>query len=73
MYIHVNIYFLTWAFPNQKRKNTKNLKVIKPLPIQALVFFLRVCNTGLLKTLWGKGEIAVNEQFFLVPLCFLPV
>ena len=26
----------------------------------------------LLKTLWGKGEIARNEQFLLFPQCFLP-
>ena len=26
-----------------------------------------------LKTLWGKGEIACNEQFLLFPQCFLQV
>ena len=25
-----------------------------------------------LKSLWGKGEIARNEQFLLFPRCFLP-
>ena len=35
--------------------------------------FSHVCSTSLLKTLWGKGEIARNEQFLLFPQCFLPV
>ena len=35
--------------------------------------FLRVRSTSLLKTLWGKGEIAHNEQFLLFPRCFLSV
>ena len=26
-----------------------------------------------LKPLWGKGEIARNEQFLLNPQCFLPI
>ena len=36
-------------------------------------WFLRVCSTRPLKTLWGKGEIARNEQFLLFPQCFLSV
>ena len=32
-------------------------------------WFLCVCSTSLLKTLW---EIARNEQFLLFPQCFLP-
>ena len=50
-------------------------------------WFLRVCTTGILKTLWekeklhyryfentvGKKEIARNEQFLLFPQCFLPI
>ena len=37
--------------------------------------FSHVCETSLLKTLkhCGKGEIAHNEQFLLLPKCFLPV
>ena len=35
--------------------------------------FWRPWETSLLKTLWGKGEIARNEQFLLFPQCFLPV
>ena len=35
-------------------------------------WFLRVCSRSVLKTLWGKGEIARNEQFLLFPLCFRP-
>ena len=30
-------------------------------------------STSLLKTLWGKVEIARNEQFVLFPQYFLPV
>ena len=36
-------------------------------------WFLCVCSISLLKTLWEKGEIASNEQFFLFPQCFLPI
>ena len=47
------------------------LETLNPFPNKPR--FLRVCNTSLLITLWGKGEIARNEQFLLFPLCFLPV
>ena len=30
--------------------------------------FLCVCKTSLLKTLWGNGDIACNEQFVCLPL-----
>ena len=30
-------------------------------------WFLHVCSTNLLKTLWKKGEIARNEQCLLFP------
>ena len=33
--------------------------------------FLRVCSTSLLKALFGKGELARNEQFLLIPQRFL--
>ena len=32
--------------------------------------FLCVYSTSLLKTLWGKAEIAGNERFLLFPQCF---
>ena len=35
-------------------------------------WFLHVCSTSVLKTMWEKGEIAHNEQFLLFPQCFLP-
>ena len=41
-------------------------------PFQNKPWFLRVCSTRLLKTLWEKGEIARNEQFLLFLQCFLP-
>ena len=44
--------------------------IINPLPNKPLVS--HVCSTNLLKTLWGKREIARNEQFLLFPQCFLP-
>ena len=34
------------------------------------LWFLHVCSTSLMKTLWGK-DIARNKQFFLFPHCFL--
>ena len=34
-------------------------------------FYMSVAQV--LKTLWGKGENAHNEQFFLFPQCFLPI
>ena len=33
-------------------------------------WFLRVCSTSPLKTLWEKEKICQNEQF-LLPQCFL--
>ena len=35
-------------------------------------WFLRVCSTSILKTMWEKGEIARDEQFLLFPQYFLP-
>ena len=45
--------------------------VVSPFPNKP--WFLSVCNTSLLKTLWGKREIACNQQFLFFPQCFLPV
>ena len=45
------------------------VEIFKPVPNKPM--FLCVCSTSLLKTMWGKGEIARNEQFFLLPQCFL--
>ena len=42
--------------------------IIDPFPNKP--WLLRVCSTSLLKTLWGKGEIARNEQFLLFPTVF---
>ena len=42
--------------------------MLNPFPNKP--WFLRVCNTSLLKTLWEKREIACNEQFLLFPQCF---
>ena len=36
------------------------------------LWFLHVCSTSLLKTL-GEGKIVHNEQFDLLPQCFLPI
>ena len=44
---------------------------VNPFPYNP--WFLRVCSTILLKTLWGKGEFARNEQFLLFPQCFLSI
>ena len=35
-------------------------------------FYMSAVYLSLLKTTWGKGEIACNEQFLLFPHCFLP-
>ena len=40
-------------------------------PFQNKPWFLRVCSTRLLKTLWEKETFARNEQFLLFPQCFL--
>ena len=42
---------------------------INPFPNKPLV--LRVCGRSLLKTLWEKEKLLVNEQFLLFPQCFL--
>ena len=38
-------------------------------PIPNKPWFVRVCSTSLLKTMWEKGEIICNEQFLLFPQC----
>ena len=43
-------------------------QIFNPFPNKP--WFLRVCSTSLLKTLWGKEEIARNEQFLLFPTVF---
>ena len=43
------------------------------IPFPNKPWFLRVCSASLLKTLWGKGEIARKEQFLLFPPCFYPL
>ena len=44
---------------------------VKPFPSKP--WFLRVCSTMLLKTLYEEGEITSYAQFLLFPQCFLPV
>ena len=44
---------------------------INPFPNKP--WFLRVCSTSLLKTMWENGEIARHEQFLLFPQCFLTI
>ena len=55
-----------FIFDALQRYNILNLFPNRP-------WFLRVCTTSLLKTLWVKGEIARNEQFLLFPECLLPI
>ena len=57
-------HFLLFAKYFQRRPLPWSLTLNKP-------WFLCVCSTSLLKTLWEKGEIACNEQFLLFPQCFL--
>ena len=47
------------------------LDPVNPFPSKP--WLLHVCSTSLLKTLWGKGEIACYEQFLLFPQCFLAI
>ena len=39
-------------------------------PLANKPWFLHVCSTSLLKTLWGKKEIVSNEQFYPFPVVF---
>ena len=53
---------------------TQDETCLQMLPIWArLNPFLNKPSTSLEKTLWEKGEIACNEQFLLLPQCFLTV
>ena len=45
--------------------------LLNPFPNKP--WFSRVYSTSLWKILWGKGEIAHNEQFLLFPQCFLSI
>ena len=49
----------------------KRLTFCKPFPKQALVFTCLQYNY--FENTVGKGEIAHNEQFLLLPQCFLTV
>ena len=51
--------------------NVTDLKVENDInPFPNTPWFLCVCSPSLLKTLWGKGEIARKEQFLLFPTVF---
>ena len=42
-------------------------------PFANNIWFLRVCSTKLLKTLWEKEKLLKISIFFLFSQCFLPV
>ena len=44
---------------------------INPFPNKP--WFLRVCSTSLLKTLWEKEKLLLTSNFSLFKMCFLPV
>ena len=44
---------------------------INPFPNKP--WFLRVCSTSLLKTLWEKEKLLVTSNFSFLQQCFLPV
>ena len=52
---------------NKDQNKLTVLLTINPFPNKS--WFLCVCSTSLLKTLWKKE----NEQFLLFSQCFLPV
>ena len=63
-----------FLFPRGFGSNFQSMDVLNWLnAFPNMPEFLRVCSTSRLKTLWGKGEIARNDQFLLVPQWFLPV
>ena len=43
---------------------------VKPFPNKP--WFLRVCSTGLLKTLWEKKKLLVTSNFFFSHSVFYP-
>ena len=52
---------LRWLLTMSKSTTCENPFPNKP-------WFLRVCSTSLLKTLWEKGKLLVKEQFLLFPV-----
>ena len=63
--------FFYHIFQTVKAINSKLLTLTEHIiPFPNKLWFLRVCNRSLLKTL-GKEEI--NEQFLLFPECFLSI
>ena len=64
--------------PKKKGGNMLNdysykVKICNLNPFPNKPWFLRVCSTCHLKTLWGKGEIARYEQFLLFSQYFQQV
>ena len=51
----------------------ENITFYSPLTLSQTSPGFYVSAENLLKTLWGKGEIARNQQFLLFPQCFLPI
>ena len=43
------------------------------MPFPNKPWFLRVCSTSLLKTLWKKEKLLVTSNFSFSPQCFLTV
>ena len=72
---------LVWLAPHENGSKSQVLpkkvqskpfgNLFNPFPYKP--WFLHVCSTNLLKTLWKKGEIARNEQFLFFPQYFLPI
>ena len=59
---------MTYTLLKGKSDFDTYLDCVNPFPNKP--WFLRVCSISLMKTLWGKGEIARNEQFLLFPTVF---
>ena len=54
----------------------KSLRVVvweRVNPFSNKPWFVRVCCTSLLKTLWEKEKLLVTSNFSFFPKCFLPV
>ena len=53
-----------------KLKISRNL-LLKPFPNKP--WFLRVCSTSVLKTLWEKKKLFVKSNLSFFAQCFLPI
>ena len=74
---HPNVIRLLGACTQDGMTCDKNMSILihnnvfQPFPKQALVFTCLQYKS--FKNTVGKGEIACNEQFLLLPQCFLPI